>query len=502
MIEKTTKYGFLNRRYIFSIFLGSALFIGIGLKLKDLKMKDIETGTYKKRVGAVLTGELSLPLTPENISTIPLFQIHTNLWGTLLSKDTGQGISNIVSVSDDEKEITFQLKSGAKFSNGKKITSADVEFSLQRLMGRQASGHFNAKTIIESVHAISDESFLLKLRFPSKALQYLLTVSETGIVPKENVDKNGNLLDLSVTSGPYFVSGEPSKNYILLKKNPYYLHQSDSAPEEVEVHFKRGIEAMLESAQDSNIDFIEIYETAVLDSVKDLKNIEGLSVLHTKPSLSKMLVLDANRVSQKERIAVNKLLTQKLTYTARQGVEKISYEMLPPSSFGSLGLSSSYFDVQNESFLQDLPKDFSLRVDGKMSDLANAILKTLKDAGIKVTLLRQGDVGDHDAALLGQGMNSECPELEFYLAMLSQWAYIKTSDEEKRLVELALHTGDNQKRAEIIKEIGEAVLNDGRIFPLVVTSYVHVYRNQSIEAPDTANYDGDVHFSSMRVKRQ
>lgn len=489
-----------RRNAIVSILLSLAILIGIGLKLKDLKMNNADT--YKNRIVAVLTGELSLPLTPENISTIPLFQIHTNLWGTLLSKESGQGLSTIVSVSKDEKEITFKLKADAKFSNGRKITSSDVVFSLKRLIERQASGHFNAKAVIESVHATSDEDFLLKLHFPSKALQYLLTVSETGIVPKENVDQNGNLLDLSVTSGPYYVLGEPSKNHILLKKNPYFLQISKEAPEEVEVRFKRGSDAMLKSSQDSNIDFIEIYETAVLDSVKALQEIDGLTVLHTKPSLSKMLVLDATRVPLKERIAISKLLAQKLRYLPRAGVEKISHEMLPPSSFGSLGLNSSIFELKNESYLSDLPKNFSVRVDGMMSDLANAILKTLEDAGIKITLLRRGDTEDHDAALLGQGMNSECPELEFHLAMLSQWAYIKTSDEEKQLVELALHTVDNQKRAEIIKKISKAVLMDGRIFPLVVTSYVHVYRSQSIEAPNTANYDGDVHFSSMRVRRQ
>lgn len=474
----------------------------VTLALKDNRMSDSRHSSEKSKIVAVLTGELSLPLAPENISSVPLFQIHTNLWGTLLSKEMGRGLSNIVNISENEKEITFRLKPDLKFSNGRELTADDVVFSLNRLMSRQASGHFNAKEVIESVRALGDHDVLVTLRFPSKALQYLLTVSEMGIVPRESVDADGNLKSLAITSGPYSVKGEPEKNRVVLEKNPFYLATNSEAPDEVEVLLKRGPEAMLESSLDEGIDFIEVYENAVLENLDSLKKNSDLRAVETRPSLSMMLVVDADRVPLAQRRALSRLLSKKFSYVPRVGIEKRSYEMLPPGTFGSLGLKAPLNEIGDDAYLKDLPQAVTIRVNGSMSDLAKSLLETLKEASIEVVLLRRGDEEIQDMILLGQGMNTQCPEIEFHLAMLSQWAYLKTSDDEKKLVEQALHTSDDKARSEIIQKIGRAVLEDGRVFPLVVSSYVHVYRTSRLVAPNRANYDGDVHFNEMRIRER
>ena len=65
-----------------------------------------------------------------------------------------------------------------------------------------------------------------------------------------------------------------------------------------------------------------------------------------------------------------------------------------------------------------------------------------------------------------------------------------------------IHTDNSIARQKLIQGIGADLLSDGRVTPLVVRSYVNVFRKGRINFGEVANYDGDLPFWRMRVGGQ
>ena len=60
--------------------LGALFYIPLGRTMTQ-SLHPTETITV------ILNGSLTLPLAPENISTVPLYHIHKNLWDTVVSTE-------------------------------------------------------------------------------------------------------------------------------------------------------------------------------------------------------------------------------------------------------------------------------------------------------------------------------------------------------------------------------------------------------------------------------
>ena len=96
--------------------------------------------------------------------------------------------------SDDGKELYIQLRSDAKFSNGKPITSSDVEFSLERILDSNTASPYAVLlapylargAASDAVEPIDERS--LVIRFPSPVgFPRTLRTPSFSIVSEENV---------------------------------------------------------------------------------------------------------------------------------------------------------------------------------------------------------------------------------------------------------------------------------------------------------------------------
>lgn len=118
-------------------------------------------------------------------------------------------------ISEDAMTYTFQLRDGAKFSDGTEITSEDVVFSYKTAMGN-ATGLDLSR--VESVSADGNE-IVIQLRQPDST--FILTVASVGIVPKASYDDSFSLKPIS--SGPYkLVQYDVDQQFILETNEHYY----------------------------------------------------------------------------------------------------------------------------------------------------------------------------------------------------------------------------------------------------------------------------------------
>jgi ABC-type transport system substrate-binding protein len=174
-----------------------------------------------------------------------MWPIH-QLYNTLVEIDDSLHIIGSLAtrweVSDDRLSYTFHLRDDIFFhddacfpgNKGRKMTAADVAYSLQRIMDKQTASPgswiFNRKVdSIEPFKAIDDTTFRLRLLRPYHPVLGILSMQYCSIVPKEAVEKYGNdFRRHPVGTGPFqFVAWEEGQA-LVLKKNEHYFEKDEA----------------------------------------------------------------------------------------------------------------------------------------------------------------------------------------------------------------------------------------------------------------------------------
>jgi peptide/nickel transport system substrate-binding protein len=137
--------------------------------------------------------------------------------------------------SPNAKVYTFNLRHGAKFSNGDPVTSADVVFSLERVINLKSAPAYLLAGI--KVTAKGPYTVVLTSSTPNPAIPAIVTTPALGIVDQTAVvahggsdaanasktDKAEQFLDTtSEGSGPYVLTSFSTNNQITLTANPNY----------------------------------------------------------------------------------------------------------------------------------------------------------------------------------------------------------------------------------------------------------------------------------------
>ena len=133
-------------------------------------------------------------------------------------------------------DITFKLKSGAKFASGNALTADDVVYSFQRAISLNKSPAFLFTDIAglkpESIKATDPTTVVISLPKTASAQAFLsiLTFTIGGVVDSKAVkakETGGDfgsayLLDHSAGSGPFMVDHWTKNTEVSLKANPNY----------------------------------------------------------------------------------------------------------------------------------------------------------------------------------------------------------------------------------------------------------------------------------------
>lgn len=131
----------------------------------------------------------------------------------------------------------------------------------------------------------------------------------------------------------------------------------------------------------------------------------------------------------------------------------------------------------------------------------DAIRLVFQQLGAKVRIVGLDSQEPVHFMLTAQGMNTDFPEIELHLDAVGPYAFFHATDEIKRRIELATHEPDDAKRSEQIKKVGRDFLSSGKIVPLTVRAYVHLYDPSKVDLNHITTYDGDIPFYRLRVPR-
>ncbi len=166
-------------------------------------------------------------LDPHITSAMSSYQVLENVLDTLITLDAEQNLvpslAESWTVADDGLTVTFDLREGVKFSNGKDLTAADVVAVFERILDPE-TGSGNAWRLagVQSVTAPDAGTVVFDLAAPSPALLgHLASIKALGIFDPAGI-ADGSVNTRPVGTGPFMITDYQPGTSLRLERNPYY----------------------------------------------------------------------------------------------------------------------------------------------------------------------------------------------------------------------------------------------------------------------------------------
>ncbi len=197
--------------------------------------KKVTKSGLPKRGGILVIAQDAAPLglDPQKDAAFSTLNIIEQMYTTLLRwNDTESTVEPDLAThweQPDSTTFTFHLRQDVKFQNGRPLTSADVQYTFQRIMdpatGCPWGANFSAA--IDTMSTPDNYTITFNLKKPfAPFIPYLATVWYCGIVYKEEVDANGGSLTKGgYGTGPFMLEQYVPGVSIKLKRNPYYYEK-------------------------------------------------------------------------------------------------------------------------------------------------------------------------------------------------------------------------------------------------------------------------------------
>jgi peptide/nickel transport system substrate-binding protein len=203
-----------------------------------------------KRGGSLTFSYQPEPSALSTISTtaVPTALVSTKIFESLLEYEGGQlkpvpGLAQSWSMSADGKAHTFKLRNDVKWHDGKPFTSADVKFSIEKLV---APLHSRGKVYWGELDAIDTpdaHTVVFKLKKPVPYFLKAFQPSESPMLPKhllESLDfsdaknvRQAEFMQKPVGTGPFMFKEWKKGSHIILERNPGYWKKGKPYLEQV-----------------------------------------------------------------------------------------------------------------------------------------------------------------------------------------------------------------------------------------------------------------------------
>lgn len=160
----------------------------------------------------------------------PIGQVATKVYDGLLEyapDTTGHpALAESWSVSADGKSITFKLRKGVQWHDGKPFTSADVQFTFMTVLSKVHPRGINVFRQLDSIDTPDAHTAIFRLKEPAPYIMRVLSGYESPILPKHvfaNQDiRQYSHADKPIGTGPFVFTEWKRGQYIRLDRNKNY----------------------------------------------------------------------------------------------------------------------------------------------------------------------------------------------------------------------------------------------------------------------------------------
>ncbi|ETK35106.1 ABC transporter substrate-binding protein [Microbispora sp. ATCC PTA-5024] len=290
----------------------------------------------------------------------------------------------------DGLTYTFRLRSGVKFHSGKPLTSADVKYSIERVVaGGSQSARKSQLQVIKSIETPDDSTVVVKLSDKSISLVYNL--SYVWIVDSQAKD----LTTSEDGTGPYTLGTWKRGSSLTLERFPGYWG-TPAANKQVVFHYFTDATALNNALLTKAVDVVTSEQSpdalARFEGGKDYKVNNGQST-------TKLLLAFNDRKAPFDKVGVRKAITsaiddRKLLSSIWGRYGTLIGSMVPPSDpwYEDLTKVNPYDPALAKKELADAgyPNGFSFTLDTPNYDphptVATFVKSELAKVGITVTI--------------------------------------------------------------------------------------------------------------------
>ena len=129
-------------------------------------------------------------------------------------------------VSPDGKTVTFNLRKGVSWHDGKPFTSADVKFTVMEVLGKVHPRGPNSFRAVADIETPDEHTAVFKLKSPAPYMLRALSAYESPMVPKHLLEgrdiRAADLANNPVGTGPFKFVEWKKGQYVRLDKNENY----------------------------------------------------------------------------------------------------------------------------------------------------------------------------------------------------------------------------------------------------------------------------------------
>jgi peptide/nickel transport system substrate-binding protein len=174
-------------------------------------------------------------------------------------------------MSDGGKTITFHLHKGVKWHDGAPFSSADVKYTIERIMhppeGMVSPRGPVFRALIERVEAPDPETVVVYGKGPSKLLLTIFASGHNVIIPKHLVEKDPvNALKTRVVgTGPFRLKEPPTTTLWKYERNPEYFKKDLPFLDEIEIHIITDPQALVAAMLSKRIYWSDVFPHANMD---------------------------------------------------------------------------------------------------------------------------------------------------------------------------------------------------------------------------------------------
>ncbi len=418
-----------------------------------------------------------------------------------------------INPSEDGKVITFVLRDGVKFHNGKEFTSADVKYTFDELFksnGFKSGAFFDTVDEKKVPHIVSLETpdaktVVVTLNRASLQNQLLSNFVAIPIIPEGTVAQQNTS---PVGSGPFkFVSFDQSQNIVELAAHSDYW---EGAPKVAKLRLKTVTDAnsLQAELQSGGADMAPLPNNLSPDTLNSLGKNPNLKVEQFKGSNIDYLgfntqsaPLDKVKLRQAIGYAIDR---EKIIKELLFGQAVIAHSILPEESWAyNAGTKYSFDQARAKQLIQESgyknePIKFKFSAgNNAVSQYAQVIQNALKEVGINVEIEPlEGNVVRQQLALGQFQMNTGRwiggnQDPIFLKDLFSTGAIpgdkVKccnrsrySNPEFDKLIEQAVNAPNRETAKELYFKAQEIVSNDLPLFPLWYPANI-VVANKRIE---------------------
>jgi peptide/nickel transport system substrate-binding protein len=196
-------------------------------------------------------------------------------------------------VSADGRTYTFRLRPGVRFHNGRELTSADVKYSIERILDpRTASPRRLTFSPVERIETPDPRTVVFTLKGAYAPFIANLAHITSAVVPREAVEQHGDLTGNAVGTGAFRFKEWQKDNFMRLERNPAYWRPGLPYLDNVEFRFNADRNAQVAALRSGQITFLRNIDPAF---VRTMRMSDQFQVVGGQSNTYAYLYMNVNR---------------------------------------------------------------------------------------------------------------------------------------------------------------------------------------------------------------